>query len=58
MATVRGDWGELYKLVVGQAYKYFLPHSDGYTVQIFVIKNMDGVKVMSREELSKRGVKV
>lgn len=41
-----------------KAHKYFLPHSDGYTVQIFVIKNMEGIKVLSRDELAKRGVRI
>ncbi|HEY2170970.1 MAG TPA: hypothetical protein VGJ30_15195 [Candidatus Angelobacter sp.] len=44
--------------VKNKSHKYFLPHPDGYTVQIFVLKNMDGIKVMSREELGKRGVRI
>jgi hypothetical protein len=44
--------------VKNKAYKYFLPHPDGYVVQIYVIKNMESIKVMSREELGKRGVKI
>jgi hypothetical protein len=40
-----------------KAYKYVLP-GDEYTVHIYVITCMDGVKVLSREELRKRGVTV
>lgn len=40
-----------------KAYKYVLP-GDEHTVHIFVIKYMDGIKVMSREELQKKGVMV
>ncbi len=44
--------------VKNKAYKYFLSHPDGYTVHIFALKNMDGIKVMSRDELGRRGVKI
>lgn len=40
-----------------KAYKYISPGEE-HTVHIFVIKNMDGIKVMSREELQKRGVTI
>ena len=40
-----------------KAYKYISPGEE-HTVHIFVIKNMDGIKVMTREELQKRGVTI
>jgi hypothetical protein len=40
-----------------KAYKYLSPGEE-HTVHIFAIKNMDGIKVMTREELQKRGVVV
>jgi hypothetical protein len=47
--------GRKAKIVKTQkAYKHVLP-GDEYTVHVFVIKYMDGIKVMSREELGKRG---
>lgn len=38
-------------------YKFVL-QGDEYTVHIFVLKHMENVKVMTREELQKRGVRV
>jgi hypothetical protein len=38
-------------------YKFISPGEE-YTVHVFALKYMDGVKVMSREELKKRGVSV
>ncbi len=38
-------------------YKFTLT-TDEYQVHIYALKYMDGVKVLSREELSKRGVKI
>ncbi|MBI4465986.1 MAG: hypothetical protein HY656_00975, partial [Acidobacteria bacterium] len=40
-----------------KAYKFISPGEE-YTVHIFAIKYMDGIKVMSREELQKRGVAI
>jgi hypothetical protein len=41
----------------GKAYKFTLS-SEEYQVHVFAIKYMDGIKVMSREELQKKGIQI
>jgi hypothetical protein len=43
--------------VPNKPYK-FVSHGDEYTVHVYAIKYMDGIKVMSREDLKKRGIVV